>query len=73
MEKAKFEDSLARLETIVEQLESGQLSLEESLEVFEEGVRLAVSCQQELRKADGRVKRLIKRINGDFELEDFEE
>lgn len=73
MDNLKFEDSLKRLEFIVEQLESGQLSLEESLDVFEEGVKLAVSCQQELRRADGRVKRLIKRINGDFELQDFEE
>lgn len=73
MENIKFEDSLKRLESIVEQLESGQLSLEESLDVFEEGVKLAVSCQQDLRKADGRVKRLVKRINGDFELLDFEE
>lgn len=73
MDNVNFEDSLKRLETIVEQLESGQLSLEESLDIFEEGVKLAVSCQQELRRADGRVKRLVKRINGDFELQDFEE
>jgi exodeoxyribonuclease VII small subunit len=73
MDNLKFEDSLKRLETIVEQLESGQLSLEESMDLFEEGVKLAVSCQQELRRADGRIKRLIKRINGDLELQDFEE
>ncbi|HBQ86686.1 MAG TPA: exodeoxyribonuclease VII small subunit [Syntrophomonas sp.] len=73
MDNVNFEDALKRLETIVEQLESGQLSLEESLDIFEEGVKLAVSCQQELRRADGRVKRLVKRINGDFELQDFEE
>lgn len=73
MDNLKFEDCLKRLESIVEQLENGQLSLEESLDVFEEGVKLAVSCQQELRKADGRVKRLVKRINGDLELLDFEE
>lgn len=73
MDNVNFEDALKRLETIVEQLESGQLSLEESLDIFEEGVKLAVSCQQELRRVDGRVKRLVKRINGDFELQDFEE
>jgi exodeoxyribonuclease VII small subunit len=73
MDELKFEDALERLEAIVQQLESGQLSLEESLDVFEEGVKLAVSCQQQLRRADGRVKRLVKRIDGDMELQDFEE
>jgi exodeoxyribonuclease VII small subunit len=73
MESMGFEESLKRLEAIVEQLETGQLSLEEALQIFEEGVKLAVSCQQDLRKADGKVQRLIQSLNGDFELLDFEE
>lgn len=73
MENMKFEEALKRLEKIVEKLESGELSLEESLQIFEEGVKLASSCQLELKKADGQVKLLIKQINGDFELLDFEE
>jgi exodeoxyribonuclease VII small subunit len=72
MENLKFEDSLKKLETIVEKLESGDLSLEESLQAFEEGVSLSLSCQQELKKADGKVNLLIKKMNGELELIEFE-
>ncbi len=73
MEKLKFEDAMERLEEIVEALETGDLSLERSLEVFEEGVKLSNVCQQELKKADARVQLLMKNLNGEFEVEDFEE
>lgn len=73
MENMKFEDALKRLEDIVEQLESGELELEESIQVFEEGIRLAVFCQQELKKADGKIQRLLKNLDGKLELVDFEE
>ena len=69
----KFEDALKRLEDIVEQLESGELELEESIKVFEEGIRLAVFCQQELEKADGKIQQLLKNLDGELELVDFEE
>ncbi|MEN6461226.1 MAG: exodeoxyribonuclease VII small subunit [Syntrophomonas sp.] len=72
MEDLKFEDSLKKLEAIVEKLESGDLSLEESLQAFEEGVSLSLFCQQELKKADGQVTLLIKKINGELELTKFE-
>ncbi len=68
MEKLNFDSALERLEDIVEQLESGQLSLEESLAIFEEGVSLSLYCQKELKKTDGKVQRLLKKLNGDFEL-----
>ena len=64
---------MERLEEIVEALETGDLSLERSLEVFEEGVKLSNVCQQELKKADARVQLLMKNLNGEFEVEDFEE
>jgi exodeoxyribonuclease VII small subunit len=72
MESINFDNALVRLETIVEQLESGQLNLEESLAVFEEGVKLSLYCQKELKKTDGKVQRLLKKLNGELDLIDFE-
>lgn len=72
MKKQSFDNALKRLEEIVEQLESGQLGLEESLLRFEEGVKISVFCQEELQKTDGKVSLLIKKLNGDMELKEFE-
>ena len=72
MEGLNFESAMARLEEIVEQLESGQLNLESSLAVFEEGVRLSLYCQRELEKTDGKVQRLLRKLNGEFAVEDIE-
>ncbi len=68
-----FDSALERLEEIVNKLESGQLALEESLALFEEGVKLSVYCQKELKKTDGKVQRLMKKLNGELELMEFEE
>jgi len=66
-----FEQSLERLESIVDKLEAGELSLEESLKIFEEGVSLTRSCQQALNEAEQRVKQLT--INdGDAELAELD-
>ena len=72
MKKLNFDQALKRLGEIVEQLESGQLGLEESLARFEEGVNISLFCQEELRKTDGKVSLLVKKLNGDTELLDFE-
>ncbi|MDD3365189.1 MAG: exodeoxyribonuclease VII small subunit [Syntrophomonas sp.] len=72
MENVNFDSALEKLEDIVEQLESGQLSLEEALIVFEEGVKLSLYCQKELKKTDGKVSRLLKKLNGELELLEFE-
>jgi len=72
MKKQSFDNALKRLEEIVEQLESGQLGLEESLSRFEEGVKISVFCQEELQKTDGKVSLLIKKLNGEMELKEFE-
>jgi exodeoxyribonuclease VII small subunit len=72
MEKINFDSALEKLENIVEQLESGKLSLEESLLVFEEGVKLSLYCQKELKKTDGKVSTLLKKLNGELELVEFE-
>ncbi len=72
MEEMKFEDALKLLEDIVEKLESGSLELEESIQLFEQGVKLSLYCQQQLKQAEGRVQRLVKNLNGEFELLDIE-
>ncbi len=68
---ANFEDSLKKLETIVGQLEQGELPLEESLKLFEEGVGLAAVCKQELEAAEGKVQMLVKQRDGSQKLEPF--
>jgi exodeoxyribonuclease VII small subunit len=68
---AKFEDSLKKLETIVAQLEQGDLALEESLKLFEEGVGLSAACKQELEAAEGKVQMLVKQRDGSRKLEPF--
>ena len=60
MSDLKFEDCLARLEQIVTALEAGNLPLEESLKVFEEGVTLARQCSRYLDDAERRIEMLVK-------------
>jgi exodeoxyribonuclease VII small subunit len=57
---AGFEDSLSKLESIVSQLESGDLPLERALEIFEEGVGLARLCQSHLAEAERKVEMLLR-------------
>jgi exodeoxyribonuclease VII small subunit len=64
MSDLKFEECLARLEEIVTALESGNLSLEESLKVFEEGVALARHCGRYLEAAERRIEVLAKDDGG---------
>ncbi len=66
MGEKKFEEAMARLEEIVAQLESGELSLEESLQVFEEGMKLAKYCSAKLEEAEKKVTMLVKQGDGDF-------
>ncbi|MGI5911709.1 MAG: exodeoxyribonuclease VII small subunit [Syntrophomonadaceae bacterium] len=68
----KFEDALKVLEDIVDKLESGNLGLEESICLFEQGVELSLYCQMQLQKAEGRIQRLIKNLNGEMELLDLD-
>lgn len=58
--KFQFEKSLAELEELVELMEGGELSLEDSLKAFEKGIKLTRECQQALRKAQQRVQTLIE-------------
>ena len=67
-----FEESLKRLETVVDQLEKGELTLEDSLKLFEEGVNLTANCKQELDAAEGKVQMLVKQRDGSLKAEAFE-
>ena len=68
---AKFEECLQKLETIVDELEKGNLPLEQALKLFEQGVELSNSCRKELEEAEGRVEILLKQ-NGKIQAEPFE-
>jgi len=65
-----FEQALEELENLVEQMEDGELSLEESLAAFEKGVRIARECQEALKLAEQRVQVLLQQ-NGEEKLADF--
>jgi exodeoxyribonuclease VII small subunit len=56
---AKFEDDLAELEKVVERLEQGDLSLEESVDLYERGVLLSRACKGVLRRVDARIEALV--------------
>ena len=61
---ANFEERLAALETVVERLERGELSLEESVRLFEEGAKLSSACKAELETAEGRIQVLVEPNGG---------
>jgi exodeoxyribonuclease VII small subunit len=67
----KFEECLQRLEEVVNQLERGDVPLEQALKLFEEGVQLSNSCRKELEEAEGKVEILLKQ-NGKLQAEPFE-
>lgn len=68
-----FEAQLAALERIVRELERGDLPLEESLKLFEEGVRLSRECQERLNQADRRIEVLLRDSEGRPVLSAFDE
>jgi len=70
--KRTFEQSLARLEKIVDSLEQGETPLEGAIELYEEGIALSKECMETLSKAELRVKKLSKDMNSKIELMDFE-
>ena len=72
VKRPDFERSLARLEEVVRTLESPQLSLDEAMKLFEEGVGLSRECQKQLEEAEGRVEILLKKADGKLAAEPFE-
>jgi exodeoxyribonuclease VII small subunit len=70
---AKFEENLTSLETVVERLERGDLSLEDSVKLFEQGVALSAACKVELDAAEGKIQILLDPARGstaDLDVED---
>ena len=65
-----FEESMKRLEAIVTELEKGDFSLEESLQRFEEGLKLGKSCKKILEKAEAKIKTLVEDSEGTVREED---
>jgi exodeoxyribonuclease VII small subunit len=67
-----LEKSLADLESLVEELESGDLPLDKAMKKFEEGIKLTRGCQSALKEAEQKVEILLKTAGGDESLEAFE-
>jgi exodeoxyribonuclease VII small subunit len=73
MAEMSFEEAMKEIESIVAELERGELPLEESIGKFEEAVKLARSCQQNLEAARERISKLVKAEDDSFALEPFDE
>jgi exodeoxyribonuclease VII small subunit len=69
---ANFEEDLKALESVVERLEQGDLSLEDSVRLFEEGMKLSDACKVELEKAEGKIQVLVDRGRSGMKVVDFE-
>tara|TARA_B100000929_G_scaffold104411_1_gene82612 strand:+ start:636 stop:866 length:231 start_codon:yes stop_codon:yes gene_type:complete len=65
-----FEEAFKRLEVIVGNLESGDLSLEESMKLFEEGIGLTEACKSRLEDAEQKIQLLLKNSDGKLKLEE---
>jgi len=70
---AGFEDDLKKLENVVERLERGDLTLDESVKLFEEGMKLSNACKAELDKAEGRIQVLVQGKRGAMQVAEMED
>jgi exodeoxyribonuclease VII small subunit len=73
MPEVKFEEALKKLEKIVEDLENGDLSLDEALKKYQEGLELSRLCSLRLESAKKKIDSLVKNKKGEFELKPFDE
>ena len=71
-QKQTFEDTLGRLEEIVGQLERGDISLEDSIKMYEEGLALSKTCMDKLTQAELKLKKLVKNVDGSLHFLDEE-
>ena len=69
---ANFEKHLTQLESVVEKLERGDLTLDESVRLFEDGMKLSGACKQELEQAEGRIQVLVEGNGGAMKPVDLE-
>ena len=72
-DQPSFDDGLEHLETLVQQLESGSLSLEEALSRFEEGVQLSQALQKQLAEAQRRVEVLKAGLGGEYRVDPLDD
>lgn len=72
MANKTFEESMTELEAVVSQLEAGDITLDESLKLFEQGIKIANSCRKKLDEAERKVKILTAGANGEMTEEEFE-
>jgi exodeoxyribonuclease VII small subunit len=70
---ASFESSLKRLETIVESLEQGKISLDEAVGLYEEGIQLSRQCAEKLKATELKIRKLTKSVGGNFEVKDLDQ
>ena len=78
MSEVKFEKAMTRLESIVEELERGDLNIDKSLEIFEEGIKMSRVCSKKLNEAEAKIEKLTKGKKGElvtdlFPLNDSDE
>ena len=71
MSEIKFEKAMTRLESIVEELERGDLDIDKSLEIFEEGIKMSRLCSKKLNEAEAKIEKLSKGKKGDLITELF--
>ena len=69
---ATFEENVKQLEATVTQLERGDLPLEDSIRLFEEGMRLSAACKEQLEAAEGKVQILMRQRDGSLQSEPFQ-
>ena len=67
-QKGSMEGSLKRLEEIVESLEDGKVSLDEAVQLYEEGIMLSKDCAEKLKASELKIRKLAKSVGGDFEI-----
>jgi exodeoxyribonuclease VII small subunit len=68
---AKFEEQLTALEAVVEKLERGDLSLDDSVRLFEEGMKLSNACKEELEAAEGKIQVLVSPGDGAIKVREL--
>ncbi len=71
MAEIKFEKAMDRLEHIVEELEKGELDIDKSLEIFEEGIKMSRVCSKKLSEAEQKIEKLTKNQKGELVAELF--
>lgn len=71
-EKLTFEQAIDQLEKVVAELEGGQMPLEKSIKSFEDGMSLVKKCEDQLKKAQGKVEKIVSTASDETKIEDFE-